>query len=229
MFVAAVSIAAICGTSIGGVLAERLGYRAVLVISAFAAVSGFVIFAVSQRSLATSSAPQANFRLADLKPLLRNRRFMSLMLGAAIPAKISLAGFLFFLTPLGLQAADYSPAAIGRAIMLYYILLTLSNPLASYLSDRWQRHLSLVLGGMLLIGLPGLWLDLALHALCCKHGAAPCRSPFALPSLRLRTPYSEGLSDLRQSGYSSVRAWHAAPGGLVAGAISGCTHPPCRS
>lgn len=78
-------------------------------------------------------------------------------------------------------------------------------------------------------GLPGLWLDLALHALCCKHGAAPCRSPFALPSLRLRTPYSEGLSDLRQSGYSSVRAWHAAPGGLVAGAISGCTHPPCRS
>jgi MFS family permease len=156
LFVAAVSIAAICGTSIGGVLAERLGYRAVLVISAFAAVSGFVIFAVSQRSLAKSSAPQANFRLADLKPLLRNRRFMSLMLGAAIPAKISLAGFLFFLTPLGLQAADYSPAAIGRAIMLYYILLTLSNPLASYLSDRWQRHLSLVLGGMLLIGLGGL-------------------------------------------------------------------------
>lgn len=156
LFVAAVSIAAICGTSIGGVLAERLGYRAVLLISALAALSGFVIFALSQRGLTPSVAPQANFRLADLQPLLRNRRFMTLMLGAAIPAKISLAGFLFFLTPLGLQAADYSPAAIGRAIMLYYILLTLSNPLASYLSDRWQRHLSLVLGGLLLIGLGGM-------------------------------------------------------------------------
>lgn len=156
LFVAAVSIAAICGASVGGVLAERMGYRAVLLVSAGVAVAGFLIFAISQRGGLHGSGSNEIFRFADLKLLLGNRRFMTLMVGAAIPAKISLAGFLFYLTPLGLQHADYSPAAIGRAIMLYYILLTLSNPLASWLADRWRRPLLLVLGGMILIGLGGL-------------------------------------------------------------------------
>lgn len=172
LFVSAVSIAAICGASVGGVLAERMGYRGVLLIAAGCALAGFAIFALSREKSAQMPAGQAAFHLRDLGPLLRNRRFMMLMLGAAIPAKIALAGFLFYLTPLGLQADGYSPAAIGRAIMLYYILLTLGNPLASLLADRWRQPLTLVVAGMLLTGLgtlaalavPPLTDDLALWA-----------------------------------------------------------------
>jgi len=156
LFVGAVSVAAICGAAIGGVLAERLGYRAVLLCSAVVAVVGYLIFVSDHRQSPPRNIGDATFHFADLLPLLRNRRFRLLMLGAAIPAKISLAGFLFYLTPLGLQEAHYSPAAIGRAVMLYYILLTASNPLASYFSDRSQRHLAFILGGMLLIGLGGM-------------------------------------------------------------------------
>lgn len=156
LFVGAVSVAAICGAAIGGVLAERLGYRLVLLFSAGVAIAGYLIFISSQRQEFAKNLTDTNFRFANLLPLLKNRRFMRLMLGAAIPAKISLAGFLFYLTPLSLQDANYSPAAIGRAIMLYYILLTASNPLASYFSERSQRHLVLILGGMLLIGLGGM-------------------------------------------------------------------------
>lgn len=156
LFVGAVSIAAICGASIGGVLAERLGYRMVLVCSAGLAGVGYLAFILNHRAGLAIKAPAVSFSFGELLPVLRNRRFMQLMYGAAIPAKISLAGFLFYLTPLGLQGAGYSPAAIGRAVMLYYILLTMSNPLASCLSDRYRRHLALVLGGMLLIGLGGM-------------------------------------------------------------------------
>lgn len=156
LFVGAVSVAAICGSSIGGVLAERMGYRAVLWFSAGAALLGFLSFALSHRQASRGMPSGAQFRLGDLLPLLRNRRFALLMLGAAIPAKISLAGFLFYLTPLSLHDADYSPAAIGRAIMLYYILLAFSNPLASYCANRFRRPRILVVGGLLLIGGGGM-------------------------------------------------------------------------
>ena len=150
LFVSAVSIAAICGAAVGGVLAERMGVRNVLLLAAGCALAGFVVFLISRQAATPLPKSVSVFRWRDLVPLLQDRRFMRLMLGAAIPAKIALAGFLFYLTPLALHAEAYSAAAIGRAIMAYYILLTLSNPLASMIADRWRQPRRLVAAGMLL-------------------------------------------------------------------------------
>lgn len=153
LFVSAVSIAAICGAAVGGVLAERIGVRNVLLVAAGCALAGFVVFFISRQAATPLPKSVSVFRWRDLVPLLQDRRFMRLMLGAAIPAKIALAGFLFYLMPLALHAEAYSAAAIGRAIMAYYILLTLSNPLASIIADRWQQPRRLVAAGMLLTAL----------------------------------------------------------------------------
>jgi MFS family permease len=79
-----------------------------------------------------------------------------LVLGSAIPAKIALAGFLFYLVPLALHQLAYDPAAIGRAVMLYFVLVAAVNPIASRLSDRYSLRLSLTLIGGLVTSLGGL-------------------------------------------------------------------------
>lgn len=151
MFISAVGIAAICGSSIGGVLAERAGVGVVLLLSALLCLIATALFARISlpRNIPGDEKP---FAWIDLLRLLRQRRFAVLMLGGAIPAKIALAGLLFYLTPLALAAAGYAPAAIGRVVMIYFILITFVTPLAARLSDRYRLRLSLVVVGGMIIG-----------------------------------------------------------------------------
>lgn len=154
LFVGAVGIAAICGSAVGGIMAERLGAQAVFALSALICMICIALFAVIRPgSRATADAP---FAWSDILLLLRQPRFALLMLAAAIPAKIALAGFLFYLVPLALAGLDYSPAAIGRAVMVYFVTLVCVTPLAARLSDRYRLRLSLVVIGGLIIGLGAL-------------------------------------------------------------------------
>lgn len=155
LFVGAVGIAAVCGAALGGLLADRLGYRPVFAFSALLALLALGSFRLAGRAAAAAErVPPLRWR--EIAGLLRNRRFAALMLGSAIPAKIALAGFLFYLTPLALHQEGYTPAAIGRAMLAYFVLVAAVNPLASYLSDRFHWRLSLTLAGGTLIGLGGL-------------------------------------------------------------------------
>lgn len=160
LFVGAVGIAAICGSSLGGLLADQLGFRPVFGISALMALVAWLVFRRSSGTAALAGDAGPPLRLAEVTRLLRDRRFALLMAGGAIPAKLALAGFLFYLAPLALHHHEYSPAAIGRAVMLYFILVATINPLASRLSDRYGWRLSLTVAGGLLIGAGGLagWL-----------------------------------------------------------------------
>lgn len=163
LFVGAVGIAAICGSSLGGLLAGQMGYRPVFAISALLALLALAVFRLSRgetelKPATGDSGPQLG--LSEVWQLLRDRRFALLMIGGAVPAKVALAGFLFYLAPLALHDQDYGPAAIGRAVMLYFVLVAAINPLASRLSDRYGWRLSLTIAGGLLIGaggLAGLW------------------------------------------------------------------------
>jgi len=176
LLIGAVGVAAICGSSIGGVIAERLGARSVFALSALVALLGLALMPRRKRdahAVPPAEAPQARqdaaFAFADLGRLIAQPSFALLMLAAAIPAKIALAGFLFYLAPLTLSHAGYSPAAIGRAVMLYFIVISALNPLASRWSDRsgW-RWLPVIAGGAIMgagglagILFPGMGLDAA--------------------------------------------------------------------
>jgi MFS family permease len=154
LFVGAVGIAAICGSALGGVLADQFGFRAVFALSALLTLLALTVFLCTQE-LATSPVgvgPLLN--LAEMRGLFGNRRFAILMLGGAVPAKIALTGFLFYLTPLALHQLAYNPGAIGRAVMLYFVLVAAVNPLASWLSDRyrWRLALTLLGGGLISVG-----------------------------------------------------------------------------
>lgn len=159
VFVGAIMVAAICGTSIGGVLADRLGYRVTYILSAALAIAAaFLVWRIF-RADAEGEAAKENKNtkkktgLADWGALLANPRFFMLMMGAAIPAKIMLTGFLFYMAPLFLSELGNSQSEIGRVMMVYFIIMVFGNPLAARISDSLDLKAPLVaLGGLLQAG-----------------------------------------------------------------------------
>lgn len=148
-FVGAVTTAVICGSSIGAVLADRLGYRATFLISGLLVLCASAVAARYMQDMPAETASPRT-KLVKVMRAFFNARFAGLVLLAAIPAKIALTGFLFYLTPLYLSTLGVSEPAIGRTIMLYGIFMIVGTQLGAFLGDRQGGYAVLIgLGGLL--------------------------------------------------------------------------------
>jgi MFS family permease/HAMP domain-containing protein len=159
VFVTVLMSASICGTAIGGILADRAGYRVVFVCAAaLALVAGLLALRLMGRTQGEEEGRR--FRLGDLRIALRNPRFLALVLFAAIPNKIVLTGFLFYAVPLYLAGQHVSEAETARVMILYSLVIVMLGPWVSRLADQRGHGLSLVFAGTLLSGLAMfvLWL-----------------------------------------------------------------------
>lgn len=155
VFMGAVFAAAICGPSIGGILAERLGPRVTLEVSAaLVALASLLIHGLLKGTTdASTTGVRRQIALRDVMTVLRNGRLVSLLLFSAIPAKILLTGVLFYLAPLYLTELGESQSSIGRIIMVYGLMNVLVTPLAARIADRVGNLALLVGGGAVLSGL----------------------------------------------------------------------------
>ena len=151
VFIGAIMVAAICGTSIGGVLADRLGFQATFFMSAvLALVAAVFVYNTFQRRSEAAGAEPPKLRIVHFFQLLGNARFAVLMLFGAIPAKIILTGFLFYLTPLYLNQLGNSQSEIGRGMMVYFIVMVFGTPIFARLADKFgMRFLPVLVGGVL--------------------------------------------------------------------------------
>ncbi|MBA5606657.1 MFS transporter [Duganella sp. FT3S] len=154
LFVGAIMVAEICAPAVGGILADRLGYRPVFALGAgtgllAACIAGAVL---DNRSATPGAGPPAP--LHKLVPrLLHNRRFVALTVLSGIPAKFLYSGFLIFLVPLLLHGLGASKSDIGRYTMLYGLSCLLLAPLFAHLADRYNAYAAMVAGGGLLTAL----------------------------------------------------------------------------
>ena len=148
VFVTAMSGGSVCGTAIGGILAERIGYQNTFLVGA-AIVFVAMAIAFSFLSPGEGVGVEADGR-APQRGTLRicgTPRFITFMGLSALPARIVLTGFLYFLVPLYLDALDFGGGAIGRTMMVYFIVLLAMNQAAALLADRYQNHGLLILAG----------------------------------------------------------------------------------
>ena len=148
VFVTAMSGGSVCGTAIGGILAERIGYQNTFLVGA-AIVFVAMAIAFSFLSPGEGVGVEADGR-SPQRGTLRicgTPRFITFMGLSALPARIVLTGFLYFLVPLYLDALDFGGAAIGRTMMVYFIVLLAMNQAAALLADRYQNHGLLILAG----------------------------------------------------------------------------------
>ncbi len=105
------------------------------------------------RPRAEAGAPR-HVTLRDFVAAFANRRLVLQLCLAAVPAKVLLTGFLFYLLPVTLLGFGWREADVGRIVMVYGITMLVGGPLFGRLTDRRQNHAAVVACGGLLSGLP---------------------------------------------------------------------------
>ena len=154
VFVGGIMAADICGPAIGGILADQIGYAGTVVVAAgvalLAAVLALRLMSSERRTTREPQSALASFRTAAR--CATNPRFAATVLLAAIPAKMLLTGFLFYLAPLILSNLGVSESQIGRMTMVYGISALLLMPLFASICDRFRAHGVMVGVGALIAG-----------------------------------------------------------------------------
>ena len=154
VFVGGVFAATICGPSIGGIFADRIGFEATFLISAgLAVISGLLVYFMLDATVKGRTTHGATFGGRAWRALLSDSRLFAVAVFAAIPGKLILAGFLFYLVPLYLSDLGNRQSVIGWMIMLYGISTLVCMPVAARFADRSGRHATVVAAGGLLAGL----------------------------------------------------------------------------
>ena len=154
VFVGGVFAATICGPSIGGIFADRIGFEATFLISAcLAAISGLLVYVMLDASIGTRGSQGAQLGGREWRSLVSDRRLFAVAVLAAIPGKLILTGFLFYLVPLYLSELGNRQSVIGWMIMLYGVSTLACMPLAARFADRSGRHASVVAAGGMVAGL----------------------------------------------------------------------------
>jgi len=163
LFIGAIMVATVCGPSIGGILADNIGFRAAFGVSAVMAFLS--ILAILRLPAVETRPPQARPsrgpRLREVMALIVNRRFMTLTGLAAMPAKIILTGVCFYLVPLYIVSLGNTSAMAGRMLMVYAVMMVVIVPLSARLSDASLRRDRYVSVGLIISGLSGLLLLLS--------------------------------------------------------------------
>lgn len=150
MMVGGIMLADICGPAIGGIIAAWLGAGVTFMLGAaiafFAAIQ--VPFLMGRLTDHHEDPPKITF--TALTNTLANRRFLTLMAFAAIPAKMTLSGLLFYLVPLALIEFGANLAQVGHTIMLYGLAGLLTGSLFARVTDHFQRPVvGLAIGGLI--------------------------------------------------------------------------------
>lgn len=156
VFVAVVIGGTFAGTALGGIFADKLGYQAVFWISAsIVMASGLLALGMMQGGRADSGRELATFAFRDMLSVLKRPALLTLLAGVTVPMNVLMAAFLWYLVPLSMSGVGASASAIGRTLMLYYLVILLVGPVAGAAADR-------AMGRRRLVGLASLFSAAAL-------------------------------------------------------------------
>ena len=145
----------LCGSSMGGLIADRLGYHAVFPASAvMLALTLVVLFRLLPREAWQSeSSTTERLTLRETLAYFADRRMGALLLFFIIPnALITVCLFQFFM-PLSLSQAGTSPATIGRVFLLYCVIVMFAGPLFGSLLDKAKNMMRPLFLSMLIASL----------------------------------------------------------------------------
>ncbi|MCL9783157.1 MFS transporter [Vibrio sp. S4M6] len=148
-FLSAFFSGSLCGAAIGGIIADKLGYSETFLMASMLALAsaGLVAIFFDKSSVNSASKP---VKLQDFKILLGNKYFALITFFSAIPAKIVLTGFLYYIVPVYLKYLGESSAASGRIMMGYGLAIIIISPLSAMLVDKFSNKIAfIVFGGLL--------------------------------------------------------------------------------
>lgn len=147
LFIGIIMSATMCGTAIGGILADRLGYQSVFLLAAMVSILAGIAAAYSlidkphntpDLSLSMTGNQGSHHKgcLRATLTVMSNVRFILFLLCIAVPTNVLIAAYLLYLVPLYLSDLGASASEIARVIMLYYLLIIVVGPITSHMADR---------------------------------------------------------------------------------------------
>ncbi len=150
MFLASFFAGSLSGAAIGGILVDRLGFQMTFLFSAGLSAIAAVFVARFLGNEAMQASTKKRLSLADFKLLLQHKQFAVITFFSAIPAKVALAGFLYYSVPLYLKGLGYNQSVTGRVMMAYGLAIIMVSPIVAQLADRTKnRSRFLILGGLI--------------------------------------------------------------------------------
>lgn len=147
MFLTSFFAGSLSGVAIGGILVDRLGFQSTFLLSAVLSALAALYVLQFLGNEAGKAATKKRLVLSDFKLLLQNKKFTVITFFSAIPAKIALAGFLYYSVPLYLKGLGYNQSITGRVMMAYGLSIILFGPMVAKLADGMQSRLRLVVFG----------------------------------------------------------------------------------
>lgn len=158
----------ICGTAIGAMLAEQIGFAPVFLVSAGAMLIplAFVLAfmrpymhrpAVTAAAAATAVNGQTAAR-TGLRAVLLDRNFAALLLLSVVPFSIAQVGLLYYSLPIYLAEQGVNQSNIGRILMIYGLSVIYVAPMIGRLVDRTPHKKFFIAAGGLVGGAGLLWL-----------------------------------------------------------------------
>lgn len=196
----------ICGSAVGGMLAERLGYPPIFLLGSVILL-GCVPYTLFTMNKAMVKPPSMHHKAvnrtreaAKILPFLLNRQILALILFSSMPAAIALVGFVNYYSPVYLKSLGTSQSDIGRIFMIYGLCLIYVGPLITKCLDvsRNQKRYVMasgIIGGLaflsflFLSGYAATALTVFLLGLSASFGA--CRNAYAL-NLRVSQELGQG-------------------------------------
>lgn len=160
-FFAGVYAGSICGSAVGAILAERLGYAPVFFIGA---ILVFIVVAYTMffmRKAMIRPEPLKNIEDKELEKkslkefmvllfkLIFNRNIFSLIILSSIPYALAVVGFLNYFCPVYLNRIGAPQSNIGRIYLVYGMCLIYIAPFISKFIKPTDEKNSLVLSGIL--------------------------------------------------------------------------------
>ena len=151
IFSGAIFVGAICGPPIGSIIADRIGFEATFLVSVMMSViAAIIICQVINESDQPRKPKRATLSRKDWRVLLTDHRFLAVTVFAAVPTKLVLTGFLYYVVPLYMTELGSSQTSIGWVMMLYGVATVGCTGIAARYADHTNGYSTMVrLGGAL--------------------------------------------------------------------------------
>jgi predicted MFS family arabinose efflux permease len=155
LYLSAYVAAGICGAGLGALLVDRAGTAAVFAIG----IGCTLLASVTLWGMPTLDQPgrEPAPLIHALGHLLRQPRFLRLIVLIGLPMQILQQGLLFYWAPLALSAQGEPTSFVGLTMMAYFFLVLLLNAPAAQWADRSGRHTLIVLTGLAIAGAAGIF------------------------------------------------------------------------
>lgn len=151
MFMGGYYAAAVCGTPIGALFAEGVGYRNTFLIAFFSALISVLYTQIYLKfSITTGKEAAQRVSFISFVNILKNSEFVRFLSLIAIPSRILMSACILYAMPVYLKSMSYSTSLIGRVLMIYSLMIYALGYLISKYVDHKNNALSIILLGSLI-------------------------------------------------------------------------------